>query len=403
MGRHCKHKHRDVDSSDDESECHKCKCDNCKNMIIVKCKGEKGDEGKAGKDGTDGKDGNTGLPGSCPTITACDDPCNVLEITQTDCNVCIKLKCPVNGDCHCKSQGYWKNHPEEWTNDNNNILCGCGWLDILLMNCGDDQPTQWRNLARQYITMQLNTIHGCDTSSLTAEILEAKTLLELCLENAYTTLQKNRMSDLTNIFDSFITEKEANCNNNTCFCECIKNPVEKTNINTSIFLWSEQNQDSIINNLLESNFTPIVFEKKIIDDMGDLWTYDNYTIPTFNNLLTNQISGPNTLICGKSGYYSISYSVNINIGITLSNIAILLTNNDIQISGSMTYSQIINTNLNISKTIITYIKKNDQIKLLFLSDLPTYIGSKNIIPSWLKINNNDVIQSSASLSIIELI
>lgn len=238
MGKHCKHKCRHYrschDEEEEESDCHKCNCnkcscDKCKNVVVVECKGEKGDDGLPGKDGIDGlpgKDGIDGSVGPCPTITACNDPCNILEITQTDCNVCIKIKCPSNGDCHCKSQGYWKNHPEEWTDRNDNLICSCKWLDILLMDCGDDQIVQWRNLARQYITMELNKDNGCDTSSLSNEMLEAKTILELCLGNSYTTVQRSKMSYLTDLFDAFIVEKEVNCNNNQ-ICDCFRGPAGK--------------------------------------------------------------------------------------------------------------------------------------------------------------------------------
>ncbi len=101
----------------------------------------------------------------------------------------VESGCPCLEGCTF-TQGYWKNHNQyrnnpsqqiPWPIDENTLLCGQTWLDIL------DTPTggnAWLNLAHQWIAARLNVANGATTSTLVVDIAtvlaDAESLLLSC-------------------------------------------------------------------------------------------------------------------------------------------------------------------------------------------------------------------------------
>lgn len=100
--------------------------------------------------------GFTGLAGFIPyTLTCCED---------------------TGGDPGCTlSQGYWKNHPEDWETDGE--LCEQSWMDILHTPPRGDA---WYILAHRYIAAELNAAAGASTADLGDALEEAADLLDDC-------------------------------------------------------------------------------------------------------------------------------------------------------------------------------------------------------------------------------
>ena len=95
--------------------------------------------------------------------------------------------CNIDPGCTL-TQGYWKNHHqfgkgkrqmEPWPIDENTMLCGMTWLDIL--NTHPKKGDAWLILAHQWITAKLNVASGAATDALLLDALaEAETLLLGC-------------------------------------------------------------------------------------------------------------------------------------------------------------------------------------------------------------------------------
>jgi hypothetical protein len=94
-------------------------------------------------------------------------------------------QCFVDEGC-TYTQGYWKNHNRyrknrkqnvPWPIDEDTLLCGQTWLDIL------NTPVQgdvWTNLAHQWIAAKLNEANGASTLDLATVLQDAEALLLNC-------------------------------------------------------------------------------------------------------------------------------------------------------------------------------------------------------------------------------
>ena len=161
----------------------------------------------------------------------------------------------------------------------------------------------------------------------------------------------------------------------------------------SIFLWSNNNQ----NNKDTTRYQFIEFERVI--SLNGSWQLN----------IENGYNTNTTLVCQVTGYYMISYKVDVkagngNIPIGVTNCSTVIIKNNIYIDGSMTMIEAPETNhvYTLSNTILININQGDILSLLYwANDNNTRIGYREKNAGLLP-NGEIPIESTANLVIIRI-
>ena len=132
----------------------------------------------------------------------------------------------------------------------------------------------------------------------------------------------------------------------------------------SFFVWSEQKQCGESNN----DFKPIVFEKGLMGPNKYAWTGCDLATPSCTE---TSIEGFSSFLCNQTGWYQITYMINISAQCENNNInaMVILTLDDNKIDGSSLLAKISNRNIySVSNTLLANIEQDKKISLLFWTD-----------------------------------